>query len=271
MTMNGARFGGSLGPAFLLLLPAMARAAWRDRRACWLAAFAVGYVAFWTSPLSSFQLRFLVPVVVPLSVLASYGTAVVSSSLPAGWRPLALAGLGLVLVSNLPPFIALHEGDRDRTDWLTHVAREIPLRVVTGRQAEEDYLRERVPSYGAWQHLRTAVPTAARVLVAGSRHNFYATRELLSIDAPAARLAWSEDPSRTAAALPALRVTHILVERGWLRSLRPPLPALASEAFRRERLTPLYSDGQALVYEVPRLEAEGHPLRRRRTLTPVAR
>ena len=151
---------------------------------------------------------------------------------------------------NLPPFVPLHEGDRDRVGWLTHVSRDVPLRVVVGREAEGDFLRDRVPSYRAWQYLNSAAPAAARVLVAGSRHNFYATREPLSLEAPAARPAWSEDATRTTAALHALGVTHVLVERGWVRSLRPPLPALVSEAFGREQLGLLHSDEQALLYEV---------------------
>ncbi len=251
VTMEGARFGGSLGPVFLALLPTLAWVAWRERPSRWLAIFAAGYLAVWTSPLSSFQLRFLVPIVLPLSVLTSLGVARAVSS-PLGHRSprRAAAVIGLVLLCNLPPFIPLHEGDRDKVGWLTHVTREIPLRVVVGRQAGEDYLRERVPSYGAWQHLGTAAPAAARVLVAGSRHNFYATREPLSMDAPAARAAWSDNPSQTTAALHALDVTHVLVEREWLRSLRPPLPALSSEAFRRKQLTLIYSDERALLYEV---------------------
>jgi len=253
VTMEGARFGGSLGPVFLALLPTLAWVVWREQSSRWLAGFAAGYLAVWASPLSSFQLRFLVPIVLPLSVLVSLGIARAVSSPPGSGRPRgAAAALGLALMFNLPPFMPLHEGNRDRDGWLTHVTREIPLRVVVGRQAGEDYLRERVPSYGAWQHLATAAPAAARVLVAGSRHNFYATREPLSMEAPAARPAWSEDAAQTTAALHALDVTYVLVEREWLRSLRPPLPALSSEAFRREQLTLIYSDERGLLYEAPR-------------------
>ena len=78
------------------------------------------------------------------------------------------------------------------------------------------------------------------------------------MDAPAARATWSGHSGTVSAALETLDVKFVLVERGWLRSLAAPVPALATEAFQRGHLRLVYSDRFALFYEV------GAPLSRLR-------
>ena len=256
VTVHGARFAGSIGPVFLLLLPLVVWAGvrFRDRAASWLAAISIGYLAVWASPLSSFQLRFLVPIVMPLAVLASRSVALARPGEPGRAPGAVTALLALLLLANLPPFTPLHEADRDGfSGWLTHVVREVPFAVVAGHEGADSYLRARVGSYGAWQHLGTHAAPDARVLVGGARLNFYATREALSMEAPAARPAWSQDAAEAAAALERLGVRYVLVERQWMRELRPPPPALTAEEFRRERLHLEYQDNGALLYRVPSL------------------
>ena len=60
VTMHAAAFGGSIGVAYLILVPLALRR--RPSRALALTGlFCLGYVALWASPLSSLQLRFLYP------------------------------------------------------------------------------------------------------------------------------------------------------------------------------------------------------------------
>ncbi|HET7769294.1 MAG TPA: glycosyltransferase family 39 protein, partial [Chloroflexota bacterium] len=71
VTVHGALYSGSIGPLFLVLLPGLLRSSRRPGAIRWLAYGVAAYVAVWASPLSSFQMRFLMPVVAPLAVLAS--------------------------------------------------------------------------------------------------------------------------------------------------------------------------------------------------------
>jgi hypothetical protein len=74
-TVNGARYGGTIGPLFLILVPAAVIGP-RARRTAWaVAAGCAAYVAVWASPISSFQMRFLVPIVPILAVLGAEGAA----------------------------------------------------------------------------------------------------------------------------------------------------------------------------------------------------
>ncbi|HSK11158.1 MAG TPA: hypothetical protein VK911_16365, partial [Vicinamibacterales bacterium] len=153
---------------------------------------------------------------------------------------------------NLPPFIPLHEGEREGWDgWLTHVIRQVPLRVVIGRESEDAYLRERVATYGAWVHA-SQLPGDARVLEFGGGDNFYATREKLSVDAIVARDAWASGESgveRAAAMLSAQGITHVLIDKSLLPSLRENGVALVSQAFL-PRLRVEYEDDRAVLYRV---------------------
>ena len=109
VTMHGARFGGCIGPVFLIALPWMLR---RPRRpaTAWLTWLVVGYTAVWASPVSSFQMRFLVPIVPALAMLAasgvSYSLRVASA---AAWRRLVTVSL-MALLRGEPP--AVHAAPR---------------------------------------------------------------------------------------------------------------------------------------------------------------
>ncbi|MBP7571702.1 MAG: hypothetical protein KBA95_16715, partial [Acidobacteria bacterium] len=159
MTMYQARCAGALGPIFLAALPLMA---WRARATAasgWLAYLVVFYLAIWASPISSYQVRFLVPIVPALALLSAEGIGALLESVPRSVHAAATAALVVLLLANLPPFIPLHEGDREGRDgWLTHVVREVPLRVVAGREPEDEYLRARVATYGAWVHAARLPP-----------------------------------------------------------------------------------------------------------------
>ena len=61
-TTHAARFGGSFGPLFLVLIP-LSTAGAGHRRLVPIAAGCGAYAAVWALPLGDFQLRFLVPLV----------------------------------------------------------------------------------------------------------------------------------------------------------------------------------------------------------------
>src|SRR5215203_5914181 len=223
VTVHGARFGGALGPLFLVLVPPLALQRWSVPVRC-LACGVAAYVAMWASPISSFQLRFLMPVVAPLALMAAAGHVTLERwATPSRLGRTVAAGAVIVLLAlNLPPFIALHEADRAGWDgWLTHVLRAAPLPVVAGAESEERYLRREVASTGAWRAINARLRPDARVLTFSGGDNFYAARRRLAHDATVARPAvWSEtDPAAAVRALQRLGVTHVLFDRREL--LRP--------------------------------------------------
>lgn len=179
MTIHAARFGGSLGAIFLTLTPGFFWRPFRKAPVSWLMVFSVGYIALWASPLSSFQMRFMVAITPILAVLAAL--AIEASRCPIAqfrWQkvvsPTLITGL---LVLNLPVFTSLHEPDRSKQDgWLTHVIHELPLGVVVGAESQEAYLSRKIPSYRAWQTINQDLPVDALVLTFSDGDHYYGER-----------------------------------------------------------------------------------------------
>jgi hypothetical protein len=251
VTMHGARYGGTLGPAFLLLVPvalaaAVRRGPTRQRTLALLAAI-IGYLLLWSSPISSLQLRFLVPLVPFLAVLAGEGLR----RLPlAGWIVTAL-----LLIANLPPFTSWHEADRRGwTGWLTHTARLLPLPVVVGSESQEQYLARTVPSYRAWRYIDAHASAAWRVLTFSGGDHLYSHTERVWSDATAARAAtWAApagDEASARAALRELGITHILFDKRQLAEGPAGALAVASAAMRACCLERVYEDERFAVYRL---------------------
>ncbi len=237
VTVHAAEFGGSLGPLFLVLLPVLLVTRQRARGLGWAAAGVVGYVAVWASPVSSFQMRFLMPIVPPLALLAAAAlerTRTLAAGIPGG-AALITAATAALTALNLPVFMRLHEGDR--VVWLTHVLRTAPIAVVVGRESESAYLRGQVPSFAAWRVIDAQLPADARVLTFSEGDQLYGHRWRVSHYATLARPAvWDVGETDTAAAAKALRrlrITHILFDRRELSPQRAGSLALASSAFQQ--------------------------------------
>jgi len=227
MTVHAARYGGSLGPAFLLLLPGLAVRHRRAQVTSWLMAFVLLYVAFWTSPISSFQMRFMVPITPLLAVLGAAACSWPLHLWPsnrAKWvRPVVHSSVAVLLLLNLPPFTSLHENDRVGWDgWLTHVIRQVPVSVVGGSASYEDYLVRSVPSYAAWRHINTHLPQDTRVLTFSGGDHFYSERDRVPSDATIAQTAvWlstKDDEQQALEAMRQLGITHVLFDKRQLGS-----------------------------------------------------
>ena len=241
VTMHGAAFGGCIGVAFLILLP-LALLRRPSRPLVLTALFCIGYLALWASPLSSLQMRFVVPVLGALAVVAASG-------FEAGWElarervpAAAVVFAGVVLASlalALPPFVDLHERDGEGT--LTHVVRETPLDVVTGAEGEGAYIARRVPAYPAILRLNRLAGSGDRVVAAIDPFaNYYARAELVPDYAVCLGNAGLYDgrPGSPGRALRAIGADYLLVDEnkraGWSFDwLEPEL--------RRTALVPVYS------------------------------
>jgi hypothetical protein len=260
VTVHGASYGGTLGPVFLILVPAAV--SWRrPGRApiAWvLLAGAIAYVAVWASPISSFQLRFLLPIVPLLAVLAAHGVMRLRDAADVTLRSGGAAVTAIttvLLLMNLPPAIEWHERDRvEWSGWLTHVVRGLPVAVVAGVETENAYLARVVPSYRAWQFIDTTLPRSSRILSFSGGDNLYSNRSRLSSEAIIAhRAVWGAEAGEESAAVRALSdlgVTHVLFdkrqfENGGVRDI-----ALGTEEMRRCCLTLVYQDNRFALYEV---------------------
>jgi hypothetical protein len=249
MTVHAARYGGTLGPMFLLLLPALVLRR-RAEVTSWLLAFVWVYIALWASPVSSFQMRFLAPITPLLAVLAAEAgdrLALLLRSTLVRWGGRAFqGGMAVLLLLNLPPFTSLHEGDRVVWDgWLTHVIHRVPISVVIGKETQEEYLIRSLPSYAAWRHINTHLPADARVLTFSGGDHFYSERDRIASDATIAHTAvWGTPRGQEQRALRVMRqldISYVFVDRRQLESGK--LDDLA--IFQPEIITDLYE----LVYE----------------------
>jgi hypothetical protein len=262
VTIHAASFGGSLGPLFLALIPGLACAsglAWGGssrRSARWVIAGLVLYVAVWASPISSYQLRFLVPIVPALGLLAATSLAALeraAANLMRHGSGMLLALILILAVMNLPPFTRLHETDREGWNgFLTHVLRGSPIRVAVGRESEPSYLAREILSYKAWQWINAHVPADGRILTTTGGDQLYSERARLAYDATLARPAVWVSVAELDAATAAQRrlgITHVLFDRRELSRLTPDATVLASQPFQ-QACTTEYSDRRFVLCRI---------------------
>jgi hypothetical protein len=257
-TVHAARYGGTLGPLFLILVPAAVLGRRGRRTALIVGAGCAAYIALWASPLSSFQMRFLVPLVPLLAVLGAEGAHRVERTATQVGRPARAVALGVIaglLLFNLPPTSGWHEPDRRGWDgWMTHIVRSLPLPVVLGAESRDEYLARTVPSYRAWQFIDTALPGDVRILTFSGGDQLYSTRPRIWSDSTRARPAtWGSaagDEDEALAAMRSLGITHVLFDRRMMEDGSVPALAIGSEAMHRCCLILEYEDARFALYRV---------------------
>ena len=266
-TWDGVRYAGSLGPAWLLFLPLLPLT-WRGLRTelRLVAVLAGTFLLLWATPFSSFQLRYLVPLVPLLAVLVAGVVRSLDGLLRrSGWRGarLWLAGtVAAVLLLNLPVFYSLADA---RTGWIPHTFHSVKpsaFATVLGLRDVDLYLAQRVEPYRAIQRLNAAVPADVRVVTFAEAAHFYARPELLmDYSRCVSPATWGASRGQEAEAYRLLRaagVTHVLWDPT-RRDLEPDSFAIASPRFRREYARPIHVDERAEVYEL-RPGSSGIPL-----------
>jgi hypothetical protein len=246
--MHGGAFAGSLGAVFLMLVPAALSG--RLRRPVALAGlFALAYVLLWASPVSSQQIRFLLPVAPMLALLAGIGFdrawRLAHGAHPALAGVLAVVVVG-VLALSLPPFTGMHE--REGAFTLAHVLRSAPLDVVSGAEGEREYLTRTIPAYGAARALDGAGGPV--VAFTDPYVDFYAEPELIPDYSACLRIAGARPPDVLSErrALGQLGIRRLLLQRdrradqAGLELTRGTPPADVARA--------IYEDRRAVVYEL---------------------
>lgn len=255
VTVHAARYGGSLGPVFTLLLPGLLLTGQGSRPTRLLLAFCAAYLALWASPISSFQLRFLLPISPLLSVLGAEACGRLARilselNLRPGLPKAILAGL---LLLNLPPFLSLHEADRaGYLGWLTHVVHTVPLGVTLGFETQESYLSREVPSYQAWKYINQHLAREARVLTFSGGDHLYSERERIWSDATVAHPAvWGAqrgDEEQALATLRQLGITHLLIDRRQAANLQTGAVAILEPEVLLENFRLEYEDERFLLF-----------------------
>ena len=257
LTIHAAQFRGSLGPILLILLTGLFVIKPTGKELRWLGIFCFCYLVLWASPLSSFQMRFLLPITPFLVVLGAAAIKELTTRLEGRRLGLHLVRwiLLVLLVLNLPPFTSLHEADREQWNgWLTHVIHDIPLGVVLGYEFEGDYLARKVPSFRAWDYINNNLPLDARVLTFSGGDHLYSSRARIASDSTAAYYAvWGAGRDKKEQALQAmqnLEISHVLFDRQKLDSGALDSLALAQESSLKSWYEVEYEDEQ---YSLARL------------------
>jgi 4-amino-4-deoxy-L-arabinose transferase-like glycosyltransferase len=248
VTVHAALFGGSFGPLWLILIPGCLLAWRKGRGAAFVGIGVLVYVAVWASPVSSFQLRFLVPVAGALALLAADGwrrLIVEADDVPFGVRRTAGIAILVFAYLNLPPFSALQEADRVQDlGWLTHVMRKVPAAVVTGRESEAEYLARVLPSSSVWRYANAHLPVNAAVLTFTTEgDNLYSHRTRFPYDSVLARPAvlTATSDGDVYATLQRLRVEYVIFDRRLMTELESAHLPIAGQRIQRGCIT-LYED-----------------------------
>ena len=246
-TMHAADFGGCLGVGCLMLVP-LAVHRRLSRPLVLLALFCLAFLVLWASPPSSPQMRYLLPALGPLAILAGVGLERVRAA--GGWPAGASAAFVLVvLAAGLPPFLRMNE--RSGAGTLTSVELETPAAVVLGSEARSAYLARRLPAYAALTRLNALVRRGdVAYTVTDPFLHYYARPELITNDAvcnPAGQATVGHE-QEAYAGLRAADVRYVLIQRAFAR--RAAYLAVVGPAFQRRYLRPVYRDGTATLYRV---------------------
>jgi 4-amino-4-deoxy-L-arabinose transferase-like glycosyltransferase len=249
-TWASVAYAGSIGPAWLLFLPLLPLVRGRlDWRARFVALLGIVFLVLWVTPYSSFQIRYLVPVVPLLAVAVAAVVRALDALLgDAGWRAARRAlsvGTAAVLLLNLPAFFPLADA---RQGWIPHTMHTIkPSAWLTpiGGFDHERFIAGRLETYPAVAWANRNIPASSRIVTFGEAAHFYARAEMLNdYSRCVAAGTWGAPPGTEERAYRALRaagVTHILWDR-----TRPDLDegrfAIRSPLFRARFAEPVYRD-----------------------------
>jgi len=168
ITMHPGKFHGlgSIGLIFLTFLPFLFFTRIRRNRAVkFILYYSAVYFIFWA--VCNPDKRFLVPLLPPLSILAAYVIAQLSSSSRLVKRGL-LAFLVLTFIFQM--FYQAPEG-------LTKVYQR--MLVFAGLKSQEDYIMENEETYPVFKWVNENLPSRARVFVVNDLRTFYCERDYI--------------------------------------------------------------------------------------------
>jgi len=170
MTMSGSIFFDEpgkpklfslIGPTFLGLIPVYILAGGRRKNIGWLGLIAGVFLVAWFILMQ--QVRYLIPVVPMLCIIAACGVAAANSN----WRIGRHAVNGFLAISVL---LSLFTGL-----MLAHVG----AKAVFGQESRADYLSRTLDVYDAESFINDTTPENARILIFDDARGFYLDREYM--------------------------------------------------------------------------------------------
>ncbi|NWG14391.1 MAG: glycosyltransferase family 39 protein [Acidobacteria bacterium] len=227
VTFNPAPFRGTLG---ILFLPGLVLAIFRTRDRMLRHALSVAGFYFYAWALSAQEIRYLLPLVPVLALLAAVGFLGKPRSLyPLPAAPgaprgnlAARSGTAVVLVGALMSLPSIYPlWARGWTYWHAY---QSPLRYLLGRQTAMDYLGRDIPSIHVYDYINRNLALPSRVLLLNDASQFYSTvPTLYSFTVEGERILLQEKEEDVLAKLRESRISHVLLNYNGIA----PLPGVA--------------------------------------------
>jgi 4-amino-4-deoxy-L-arabinose transferase-like glycosyltransferase len=253
MTFHGEKYGGVIGPIFLIFLPLLLVMR-VDRAIGYLLLFCGIFFILWG--ISFPIIRYLMPIMPFLSIIVSYvinnivgggnrGNAVLSTEV--------MAVTAVTLFLNLPFFHPLwQEG------WSPGIVRQIPYEVVLGIESREHYLSRHLSSYEVFQYVNHNLPPDAKILCFNEEFRYLSDRTLVPVFSFEARnVVSSRDVGELLRYMKDLEVTHFLVNWAAVQDTQRDLLIL-QDSFIDRHLDLLYRNESVVLYK---LSFEALPLK----------
>ena len=240
---NPQLFDGVLTPVLILFLPWAFKGKWREEKKL-LGSFAVLFL-FYALFLVDMRIRYVLPIVPALVVLAVYGVFNVYIRIK---RPVYLFGVLII-------FIAWHS-----LYLAGYVRAAAPLAYLGGSESRDTYLARALPEYAAFRFInRNTEPSAKIYLLFIGRRAYYCERDYFHDggDLPGYLLAAiraAKTPGDIAQSLRRQKITHLMMRENLLTeflmyNLTPPQGALWNQ-FAQSRLALKFRDRGHSVYQL---------------------
>lgn len=236
-------FDGVLNPVLIVLLPWAFKGKWPAEKKS-LLAFA-GLYLLYAFFLAELRIRYLLPIVPPLVILAVYAIHNIYMRIK---RP-SLLFLAVIFFLGLN---ALY--------LRSYAQRVSPWAYLFGREGRVAYLNRMLPEYPVFEHLNANLPDQARIyLLFVGRRAYYCRRECFYDhgDTPALLLQWlrqARDEKSLKQELDARKLTHLMAREDLvIRYLENNLTLEQQrlwQAFTRRHLTAVFSSRGFSLYRV---------------------
>ncbi len=163
--LNYSRFDGTMTPILLMLVP-LALLSRRRRTTVLIVMAAIGFV-FWA--VTSQQLRFLIPSIALLAVLAGVGLSNLSNRV--GSKAFGAVLILIILIEISTLFVS----DQYRRPFLSSsFADRLP--VVTGLETRKAYLERSIQSFTMYDYINRTLPEHERIFMIWENRGYYLER-----------------------------------------------------------------------------------------------
>ena len=254
VTVHPGPFRGTPG---VLLFPGAILALVRIRTLQIRYAFILAVLYFYTWAVTAQEIRYLLPLVPLLSVMAAAGIlgGAVTASQPARrlqcLRPAGMLAILLGSLMSLPSVYPMWV--RDWTYW--HAYRS-PVRFLTGKEAAQEYLSRDVPSIYVYDYMNANLHSTDRVLLLNDSAQFYSRiPTLYSFTVEGERILQETTEEGVMRKLKESGISHVLLNYNGIAPLSGVEPRqgayfFLSPGFQGRHLVKLFSRNNVTLYRV---------------------